>query len=243
MRPNERHILVLGNQSYIRPFLPYGVVGNVKTDGIHRMQTFLDGDMFADTDLVVFTGGEDVHPSVYKEKSMHPSTYSFMRRDNREMSVFRSCRQRGIPMVGICRGAQFLTAMNGGSIVQDVTGHAIASHHSIMSTKTQGLHFVTSTHHQMMNPTGTNHEVLAVALGLSTKYELGSREVDIRELVAKNWGVNSVGRIKEPEVVWYPDTKSLAVQFHPERMDEKSSGYNFFHNLLEEYILPHAVKQ
>lgn len=41
--------------------------------------------------------------------------------------------------------------------------------------------------------------------------------------------------VTEPEVVYYPDTKSLAVQCHPELMDSSSSGWQYFQSLLEEY--------
>lgn len=54
-------------------------------------------------DLVCFTGGADVSPEMYGHKK-HPTTYNDPLRDLIESQIFRDCRKRDIPMVGICRG-------------------------------------------------------------------------------------------------------------------------------------------
>lgn len=105
-------------------------------------------------DLAVFTGGEDVTPSYYGAEA-HPTTYNNRVRDNSESKVSAFFLAREIPMVGICRGAQFLCVMNGGSLYQDVDRHAISGEHELSYVDEKGqarTYHVTSTHHQMQNP-------------------------------------------------------------------------------------------
>jgi len=70
-------------------------------------------------DLVQFTGGEDVTPSLYGEQA-HAATSCNPARDDREAKIFLSFKNK-VPMAGICRGAQFLNVMNKGSMWQHVT--------------------------------------------------------------------------------------------------------------------------
>lgn len=162
-----------------------------------------------DVDLVMFTGGADVHPSLYNEDE-GPYTMSDPARDAYEQKVF--LQYKHVPKVGICRGAQFLTVMNGSRLIQHIEGHAKAGTHEMHTSSKE--HFrVTSTHHQMMR-LNDNCELLAWA----------NQDTDPIEVI-------------QPEVVWYPDTKSLAVQYHPEYMDKDSRGYTYFLELMEKYCV------
>src|SRR5687768_16963203 len=71
-------------------------------------------------DLICFTGGEDVTPSLYGEVK-HPLTYNNPERDKHEVEYFNQFI--GIPKVGICRGGQFLNVMSGGKLHQHILGH------------------------------------------------------------------------------------------------------------------------
>ena len=55
-----------------------------------------------DADIVVFTGGEDVDPSMYGVKK-HPQTYSNLQRDLYEKEMFEKINPNQL-VVGICRG-------------------------------------------------------------------------------------------------------------------------------------------
>lgn len=76
----------------------------------------LDG---TNVDLVCFTGGHDVHPSLYGEKVNGARGFS-MERDLQEVYEYTKALRLCIPMVGICRGGQFLNVMNGGKLIQDL---------------------------------------------------------------------------------------------------------------------------
>ena len=77
-------------------------------------------------DLIVFTGGADIHPSIYGEKNTH--SHCNIGRDKREIFVYRMAKKWNIKMFGICRGHQFLNALTGGKLIQDL--HSFKKAHS-----------------------------------------------------------------------------------------------------------------
>lgn len=210
-------ITVLGEQRYASPFLDMGVIS-------------LDSDDVKDSRVVVFTGGHDVWPRVYGEEPL-PETHFDRERDDREIEIYKECVEKEIHMVGICRGAQFLNVMNGGGLIQHVTGHALHGTHTI-STRTGIDILVTSTHHQMLRLPDSGARLLAWANGLSDRYLSDSEFIH-----DPNCGI-IVGshKYREPEVVWYKKTKSLCVQYHPEYMSRDSEGWEYFQQLLNQYI-------
>lgn len=60
-------------------------------------------DKVEDAELVIFTGGEDVTPSLYGCRK-HPSTYSNAVRDLEEKEIFNMIKPNQIAL-GICRGS------------------------------------------------------------------------------------------------------------------------------------------
>lgn len=167
-----------------------------------------------DIDLVCFTGGTDVNPEMYGQ-DRHPATSppdNF--RDEIEAEIFRKCVERGIPMVGICRGAQFLCVMNGGELYQHVNKHT-ESH--LITDYTSGMTMtVTSTHHQMMKPySAAKFKLLAGCFPRGDFYEGPGRI----ELAKPN---------RDPEVVYFEQTRSLCHQPHPEIMEPTSEYYKYF---------------
>jgi putative glutamine amidotransferase len=80
-------------------------------------------------DGLILTGGRDVVPSGYGQ-APHPATDEPVpenrKRDAFELELVRGAMQRGMPVLGICRGAQVLNVARGGTLHQhlpDVLGH------------------------------------------------------------------------------------------------------------------------
>ena len=168
-------------------------------------------DDINDADIVIFTGGEDVHPSLYNCKP-HPTTYANLQRDLAEKKEFKKIRPDQLA-VGICRGSQYLCIMNGGILIQNVENHAIRITHSITEISTNKMYEITSTHHQMQYPFIIPDKYWT-CLFYST-----SRRSSIYE------GDNVTSPLYEPEIVLYdrPNLpKCLAIQGHPEYMRPKS---------------------
>ena len=176
-------------------------------------------------DLVFFTGGEDVTPSLYGDKKL-PQTFCNYTRDMVEIEIFKTALALKIPMIGVCRGSQFLTVMQEeGKLVQHVTQHANGNH-LIKFLDQETTYFITSTHHQMMYPFKVaKAEILAVAnTPLSAKYELGDYTTAYLP-----------GNI-EPEIVYYPVTNCLCIQGHPEMMEKDMPIISVLNNLVLEKL-------
>lgn len=77
-------------------------------------------------DALVITGGYDVDPAAYGQQP-HPSTDPpRTERDAWELALLKGALERGLPLLGICRGAQVLNVALGGTLHQhlpDVLGH------------------------------------------------------------------------------------------------------------------------
>jgi carbamoylphosphate synthase small subunit len=179
-----------------------------------------------DADLLQFTGGADVTPSLYGQVA-HPTTHFNTARDDKEIEIFNTYKGKK-PMAGICRGGQFLNVVNGGKMYQDVDGHAIHGTHAATDTRTGKVIQVSSTHHQMMRPAAEG-DVLCVASEATYKEHMYGKQVQY----------GPVGEGLDTEVVLYRDTACLCFQPHPEfvvasRQYRECSDY--FFECLEEVL-------
>ena len=175
-----------------------------------------------DADIVCFTGGEDVDPAFYSEKPI-PGTNFNSRRDEIEAYIYGEAIALSKPMIGICRGSQFLNVMNGGRLWQDVNNHCNGPH-VVTDVRTGELkHNMTSTHHQQMIA-GDGATIIAAAI-LSTK-----KKSEIETLTRVNPNMDDM------EVLWYADTTTLCFQPHPEFYHGECR--NYFLDLVDDLILP-----
>lgn len=71
-------------------------------------------------DGFLLTGGQDVDPRLYGEESVAKCGKSCPARDAMEKKLFSMILKRDMPVLGICRGIQFMSAALGGSLYQDI---------------------------------------------------------------------------------------------------------------------------
>ena len=185
-----------------------------------------------DSDLLVLTGGSDVNPHLYGE-SKHDSTFIDESRDERDMRGYNIALTMDIPVVGICRGAQLACVLNGGALVQDVSNHRSCTH-SIQTADNKTID-VAGDHHQMMLPLDSHYILEAWSPGFS-KYYQAENGKDITNLLPYT-SYEGKNTILEPEVLVWPSTKTLGVQYHPEWMKPNTAGYEYFQHLLHKYLL------
>lgn len=85
------------------------------------------GRLLDSLDALVITGGPDVDPAAYGQEP-HPATdQPRADRDAWEFALLRGALDRGLPVLGVCRGAQVLNVAFGGTLHQhlpDVLGHS-----------------------------------------------------------------------------------------------------------------------
>lgn len=210
--PNFPKVLIVNNHrdcgsSYYKPFSHIGI----ETSKIDDMEK-------GGVRLVVFTGGEDVTPDIYGEIK-HPKTYCNPARDKKEKEFFDKAVKLKIPIVGICRGSQFICANSGGKLVQHITGHH--SSHDLMTDDGRTIR-VSSTHHQMQLPPKSARPIAWADPRLSQTYE------------------GSPGQLMYPEieydVVYYPNTNALGLQYHPEMMSTMSDGFKYCKELIKRFF-------
>ena len=180
------------------------------------LEQFINETPYNEVNLICFTGGHDVHPDLY-DTPTHPHTsYSFSR-DEHCMGVYTAgYLTDNVGLVGICRGAQFLNVMNGGSLYQHVEGHT--TDHEAWYKGTPYL--VSSTHHQMMIPSDDG-ETLVHGGHIARKREW----YDINQ-------PDPHPMMLDQECVYYKDTKSLCFQPHPEFYKEGDPCYELFREIL-----------
>ena len=181
-----------------------------------------------DANVVLFTGGEDVYPGNYGEDVGKYTSHN-RNRDKQETSEFIKARDLGKLCVGICRGAQFITTLSGGGLIQHVSGHGISGTHKIHLINEKVDIDITSTHHQMMYPfylDKSDYVILA-----KTKDNLSSTYLNGDDC-EKNLPPDFV----EPEIVYYKNTNSLCIQGHPEYMPKDSSAVKYINVLIREYL-------
>ncbi len=169
-------------------------------------------------DAVVITGGHDVDPVWYAAApEVHPR-YD-RERDELETLVIDEALALGLPLLGICRGAQLLNVRLGGSLHQELRSRRIRTSNrwTILPLKT-----------------------LCVAAGSRLEGLLGSRETRINSL--HNQGIDRLGEglqvvgrdlddiIQAVEVPNHPFL--IGVQWHPEFLLYKPSQLRLFRELV-----------
>lgn len=208
-------------------YSPYGNGHSIWPFGKVFNQAVSLDKMIAKPDAILLWGGTDVHPSFYNEVRHDTSQASALPsdRDKFEWKAMMWAKANNIPIIGVCRGAQFINVFAGGKLVQHCNGH----HKDHLVTCEDGEIFsVTSSHHQMLRLDGTDGQLLAWSRErLSTFYVNGDNE--------------AVHIDKEPEIVFYPSIKALAIQGHPEWVDDKSRFVNKVMDYINQYLF--GVKQ
>ena len=170
------------------------------TDGqsevIHKMNA---------ADALLLWGGTDICPMLYGQKPNKFNQAGAMpsKRDLFEWKLIKQAVADGVPIIGVCRGAQLLCAFDGGELAQDIDGHQYM--HAIKTLDGKTL-MAKANHHQMMLP--LPHNVL-----LATTVE----QEHAGFYVGENNSINNIPNgYLEPEVVHFTQLNAIGFQPHPE---------------------------
>jgi putative glutamine amidotransferase len=116
------------------PGLTIGISGPARRSLAHRLLSFALRMQGARThtirpgsnvdvallDGLVLSGGTHVHPSRYGQQPAVTANYD-PRRDETDFRLLSNAETLGIPVLGVCRGAQLINIFRGGSLCQNVT--------------------------------------------------------------------------------------------------------------------------
>lgn len=174
-------------------------------------------------DGILFTGGQDVSPSVYFTPQSERCGECCLERDKMELELLRLALKQDKPVLGICRGIQLLNAALGGDLYQDLpTEHPSEIQHHQAPPYDRPVHTVTLVsdspiqklfHKDTLSVNSYHHQAIRTLAPV------------LRPMAYSNDGL--------VEAVWLPTARFVwAVQWHPEflyRIDPDSRKlFSFF---------------
>lgn len=175
---------------------------------------------FAAMDGLLLSGGADIEPARYGRPNQG-STSIEPARDELEAGAWAAARDRGLPVLGICRGFQAINVLSGGTLLQDVDGHAGPSWgHGPAAT--HPLRVAPGTRlARLLFPTNARGGVLRV----NSYHHQAIRASDIaRGLVASAWAGSPAGDLVEG--LEAADGRFLiGIQSHPERTESTPPAF------------------
>jgi len=187
------------------------------------------GGLLSECDGLVLSGGVDVHPALYGGALEYRENHGWKReRDDFEAAALQSALERGLPVLGVCRGLQLINVALKGNLIQDLgergdevhqDSHRMDKQHGVeveegsllqaMIRADKGL--VNSAHHQAIGELGRG-------LRVNCRADDGTIE-------GIEWA--------EPEGRSF----LLAVQWHPERMYVNGVGdVPFYKAIRDEFV-------
>ncbi len=167
-------------------------------------------EISADCGALLLPGGGDIDPALYGQENRGSKGIDAAR-DRREAEAFRLFLSLGRPIFGVCRGAQLINVLLGGTLHQDITGHRQDGNDELrhgsrtvdplLLSLYGGSFIVNSTHHQSVDRLGEG-------------------------LRAVQWADD--GTI---EAIRHDSLPIFAVQWHPERHHDPIEGWRLFEAL------------
>jgi putative glutamine amidotransferase len=186
---------------------------------------------------VCLSGGPDLDPSNYgaeAEPDLGPTEPEL---DLFELSVARRADAHGLPILGICRGAQALNVARGGSLIQHLPAF------------TDG----TVDHRQSVSGRLTSHPV-RIEPGSQLARIVGREQIDVNSFHHQSTDVLGAGL---RPVAWAPDgvveavegapdTRGgllLGVQWHAETLTEIPEHHALFEALVDAAVAGHVARE
>ena len=137
----------------------------------------------ARVDAVVPTGGSDIGAKYYNQSTSKYMEYVHATRDLSDYHIIRMADSMNMPMLGLCRGAQFMNVVRGGALYQDIDKQrsrrntyishrgpnyswnyhniTVYDNSKLSNAMGKGNHYVNSMHHQGIRTLGRNIKVTA----------------------------------------------------------------------------------
>lgn len=168
-------------------------------------------------DGLLLQGGDDVHPIRYGEDITSKAVVVDEDRDAFEIAMVHAFLAANKPIFGICRGLQIINVALGGSLIQELT--------------TDVIHMM-DFHTQM--PCCIAHRIEVVSDTMLSKI-LEKNEIRVNsfhkqaiKVPAPHVRISAIAPDGTPEAIELSDrTNVLAVQWHPEWLEDESSDALF----------------
>jgi len=159
---------------------------------------------------VCFSGGGDVHADYYGLPLSELTQGIDRPRDEYEIALARAAREKGLPVLGICRGCQLLNVAFGGTLYQDVETEApfATRRHKYVADDANRFHAI------RVAPNSVLYELAGGGKAIVNSHHHQAVWRPGEGLAVVAWAEDGV-----VEALVGDSARTLAVQWHPERMD------------------------
>ncbi|MBI5197990.1 MAG: gamma-glutamyl-gamma-aminobutyrate hydrolase family protein [Nitrospirae bacterium] len=157
-------------------------------------------------DGFLFTGGDDIDPRYYGQRSKASLTLSPDLRTEFELSLLRDVMKVEKPVLGICLGTQLINVALGGTLIQDIPLQLSRS------LNHRGVHVVSVSKNSFLSRIVGNKKTISIQ---SSHHQAIDR-------LGKGLEISGTAPDGIIEAVEYPDYPFfIGIQWHPERGKEK----------------------
>ncbi|SDX38637.1 gamma-glutamyl-gamma-aminobutyrate hydrolase family protein [Litoreibacter albidus] len=216
---------IIGNSYLINDTFPAHAAGSMNCEAVAQVSralpvivpscpSLIDVDeLMARCDGFLFTGGRpNVHPEEYGEAETEAHGAFDRARDRLALPLIRACVERGLPILGICRGFQEVNVAMGGSLYPEIRDLPGRMNHRMppdgtVEEKFELRHSVTFTEG------GPFHELMgAREVMTNTLHGQGIKQAGERVVI------DGLAPDGTPEAIYIKDAPGfcLSVQWHPE---------------------------
>lgn len=209
--------------------LPGYMDGIKEAGGIPLMLPLTDdketiGQLLNTVQGILLTGGHDVDPALYKETPVAECGYICEERDKMEKELLDQALESDLPILGICRGIQFLNVFLGGTLYQDLPTQRLSyiEHH-------QSPPYDVPVHRVSINEDSGLYRLLNMRSIKVNSYHhqaIKQKAEGVKSMAVSEDGITEAIEIPGKRFVW-------ALQWHPEfsyRNDENSK------KIFEEFV-------
>ncbi len=167
-------------------------------------------DTIASIDALILCGGDDVDPASYGARDEGHSLMVCPEADRCEIGLAREAMSQGVPVLGICRGAQILNVAFGGTLHQEMLKPDSVCH----GTRATVLSEVLAQRHPLEIEPGSR---LASILGTACR-EVNTTHHQAIDRVANGFTVSARAPDGCIEAIEHERDHVVGVQWHPEKL-------------------------
>ena len=177
-------------------------------------------------DGLLITGGQDVAPVVYGQQDEGKCDCEPYACDESDIRLYTAFRDAGRPVFGICRGIQLINAAEGGTLIQDIPSAIGANHNQRIADPSE---LIEGTLHTVTCVPGTAlHEYLGTITRVNSYHH---QAVDTP---APGFTVSAYA--PDGIIEGIEKDRIIAVQWHPERMQDDSGQIRLAAEFLKQCI-------
>ncbi|NMW84400.1 gamma-glutamyl-gamma-aminobutyrate hydrolase family protein [Peptoniphilus sp. AGMB00490] len=166
-------------------------------------------------DGILVSGGNDVNPLLYNKDNNSKVGRVLKIRDESDFYLTKSCIEKDLPLLGICRGLQVLNVVQGGTLYRHINTDKFLDHSAANSYKSLVSHYI-------------NIEKYSLLYEAFQKTKIGVNSFHHQGIEKLGNNLKSIAESRDGlcESIQMDNKKFIvATQFHPEMMFEDDNLY------------------